>query len=170
MNTRRGLFVFIDVVAACSDGQGPIDPVCSDCLSDPGLIISNPIQATGAVVAAPANVASGVGAGAGAGAGDSVVYVSLAPGSEVDGSIATVRLLSSLSSLTTQVADGGFDPVPLSASDGDSVEVFVRDVAGTILLHTVSAVARARRPVVVRANPPPRKRDVPLNSVIVTVF
>jgi len=159
--------VFIALVVACSDGPGPTDPVCSDCLSDPGLIVSNPIQATGAIAAAPASVAFGGGAGA---VGDSVVYVSLAPGSEVNGAIATVRLLSSLSSLTTQVADGGFDPVPLSASDGDSVEVFVRDVAGTVLLHTVSAVARARRPMVVRANPPPRKRDVPLNSVIVTVF
>ena len=156
--------LFIMFAAACSDTAGPTDSPCLTCVTDEGLVISDPIQTTAVGVAGTASLPSA------AGAGDSVVYISLAPGSEVDGSIATVRLLSSLSSVTTTIADGGFDPVPLTASDGDSVEVFVRDVSGTVLLHTVSPVVGARRPAVVRTNPPPRKRDVPLNSVIVTVL
>ncbi len=155
------------MATACSDNPGSPDPGCDRCDPLPqGLFVSNPI------LAAPLNGAAreGPSVRTAAAAGDSVVYVSLAPTTEPEGVIATVRLLSSVSSVTTPLGNGGFDPVPLHALEGDTVEVFVRDAAGRVLRHTVEPVAAARQPVVVRANPPPQKRDVPLNSVMVLVF
>jgi Tol biopolymer transport system component len=52
---------------------------------------------------------------------------------------------------------------------GDTLELTVTDSAGAQRQVAV-AVAALRRPVVVRTEPPPRKRDVPLNAVIVVVF
>jgi hypothetical protein len=96
----RARTLFIMFAAACSDAAGPKDPPCFNvptnalpCVTDQGLVISDPIQTTEVGVTASASL------GYGSGAGDSVVYVSLAPGSEVDGSTATVGLLSSLSSV-----------------------------------------------------------------------
>jgi hypothetical protein len=72
--------------------------------------------------------------------------------------------------LTTSVTDGGFDPVPVTASVGDSIEVTVRDAGGTVALQGRVLVAAARPPVIVRTDPPPQKRDVPLNASVVIVF
>src|SRR2546426_709204 len=67
------------------------------------------------------------------------------------------------------IAEGGFDPVPLFAAVGDTLAINVRLAGGgTKVLRLV--VPATRRPVVVRAYPPPRKRDVPLNTSIVAVF
>ncbi len=98
------------------------------------------------------------------------MYVSLVPGTEPRGVTATVRALSSDSILTTAVRDGGFDPVPVVAQVGDTIEVLVRDTSAAVVLGAHIAVARVRRPIVVRTDPPPKKRDVPLNSVVVVMF
>jgi alpha-tubulin suppressor-like RCC1 family protein len=53
---------------------------------------------------------------------------------------------------------------------GDTIAIEVRNSGGIVVHQENVAVAALRRPIVVRANPPPRKRDVPLNSSIVIVF
>jgi len=68
------------------------------------------------------------------------------------------------------MSGGGFDPVRVAASAGDTVliEVEIPGAAPVVLAHVVSEVPRP--PVIVRVNPPPKKRDVPLNAVMVVVF
>ena len=57
------------------------------------------------------------------------------------------------------------------AQPDDSIEVTVTDAGGNTVCTTYgAAVPAARPPVVVRTEPPPRKRDVPLNASMVIVF
>jgi alpha-tubulin suppressor-like RCC1 family protein/WD40 repeat protein len=132
-----------------------------------GLVVSDPVLAT---ATATAPTAASPRFSATFGEHESVVYVSLVPGTEARGVTATVRALTSDSIQTTAVLDGGFDPVPVAADVGDTIEVIVRDASGAVVLPARIAVARVRRPIVVRTDPPPKKRDVPLNSVMVVVF
>ncbi|HET9707276.1 MAG TPA: Ig-like domain-containing protein [Gemmatimonadales bacterium] len=129
-----------------------------------GLIISNPVPN-----AAPSAMARVGSARTGEGGGD-VVYVSLIPGTAPTGTLATVQRVGDTVSLTTALVGGGFDPVPVTAQTGDSIEVSVRDAAGNVVFYSRAAVAAVRPPVVVRTDPPPRKRDVPLNASMVIVF
>jgi hypothetical protein len=99
-----------------------------------------------------------------------IVYVSLSPGTLAAGALAIVRRVGDPASVTTAVVDGGFEPVPVGARVGDSVEVKVSDAGGSVVLETRLAVLASRRPVVVRTFPPPGKRDQPLNANIVIVF
>ncbi len=144
--------------ACLDDPGGPEVP-----LPPPGFLVSDPV---------PASAAGGPQQGASFSLADeeSVVYVSLLPGTEPQGVTATVRALTSDSTVTTTVHDGGFDPVPIPAQVGDTIEVIVRDGSGAVVLSARIAVARPRPPIVVRTDPPPKKRDVPLNSVMVVVF
>ena len=148
-------------LGGCLDGAGP-----NKLLPSPpqGLVVSDP-------VVAPAASAPPVGTlSVAAAEGDSVVYVSLISGTAPEGANATVRNLTSGFAVTTPVLDGGFDPVSVSAQFGDTLEIQVRDLSDVVVLEARVAVPAARPPVVVRTEPPPRKRDVPLNSVIVVVF
>jgi alpha-tubulin suppressor-like RCC1 family protein len=147
-------------LAGCSDNPG--GPVCCD--PPQGLVVSDPVPAAG--------LAAGTGAALAFanGAGDSVVYVSLPPGTAPAGSRAAIRRVGDVASLTTAVLDGGFDPVPVEAQAEDSIEVLVTDAAGGTVLQARLAVAAARPPIVVRTDPPRRKTDVPLNAAIVIVF
>jgi TolB protein len=103
-------------------------------------------------------------------AGTDVVYVSLAPGMVSTGSRANVRRVGDAASLTTAVTDGGFDPVPVPAQTGDSIDVVVTDAGGTAVFEQRVFVTAARPPVIVRTEPPVGKRDVPLNAAMVIVF
>jgi len=67
------------------------------------------------------------------------------------------------------MGSGGFDPIPIVAAAGDLIAIDVERVGGAIVSYSVRVPAAAR-PLVVRTNPPPRKRDVPLNAAIVVVF
>ncbi|HEV8398307.1 MAG TPA: Ig-like domain-containing protein [Gemmatimonadales bacterium] len=104
------------------------------------------------------------------GGADTLVYVSLRPGTIPGGSSAVVRRVGEAATLTTTIRDGGFDPVPIGAEVGDSVEVIVRNAGGASVFESHLAVAARRPPVVVRTYPPRKKTDVPLNSAIVVVF
>lgn len=149
-------------LGGCSDG--PIEP-CSDCSPPPqGLIVSDPVAAAG--LAAGAGPALALASGA----GDEVVYVSLPPGTAPTGSRARINLVGDTVAITTAVLDGGFDPVAVEAQVGDSIDVRVTDAGGGVVLQARVAVAALRPPVVIRTDPPPRKRDVPLNAAIVVVF
>lgn len=99
-----------------------------------------------------------------------IAYASLPPGAIPEGELATIRNLNTASTVTVPLNAGGFDPVAVSAAVGDTITVVVRDASGAVVLEASAAVAASRRPVVVRTNPPPRKRDVPLNTSVVVVF
>jgi alpha-tubulin suppressor-like RCC1 family protein/uncharacterized protein YjdB len=153
----------VALFAACTDRVGP-----STTVERPtGVIASNPIPVgvavSGAQLGASLSAAS-------PSADDSVAYVSLTPGTAPSGSSATIRRIGSTSSFQTGVFDGGFDPVPVIAGAGDSIEVVIRNAGGGIVTLIGLRVAARRPPVVVRTQPPPRKRDHPLNAAIVLVF
>jgi Tol biopolymer transport system component len=148
--------------AACSDNPG--DPSSLIAPLPDGVIVSNPVPpvALGAETRAAFALAPS--------AGTDVVYVSLAPGTVPAGNQAVVRRVGDAASLTTAVTDGGFDPVPVPAQTGDSIDVVVTDAGGAVVLQQRVLVAAARPPVIVRTEPPPGKRDVPLNAAMVIVF
>ena len=100
-----------------------------------------------------------------------VVYVALPPGTAPAGRTAVIYNLSRGDSVSVAVAEGGFDPAPITALPGESVAFFVLDAGQNVVYQSPTFVVVARRPpVVVRTNPPPKKRDVPLNSRITVVF
>jgi uncharacterized protein YjdB len=128
------------------------------------LIVSDPVLAAGLVQTATSGLALS------SSAGEAVTYVSLAPGTVPTGSTASIRRVGSAGSLVTRLFDGGFDPVPVNASAGDSIEVLVQDAGGATIAVLGLVVAARRPPIVVRTDPPRRKTDVPLNAAIIIVF
>ena len=157
LRRRLGLLAGLLWLAGCSDP--PVGPCCEP-LQPAGLVVSDPGRA-------PSLVARAGSAGAG---GTTVAYVSLSPGTVPGGSRASARRLGDVAALTTAVLDGGFDPVPISAQVGDSIDVRVTDAAGRTLLKAQLPVLAAHVPVVVRTYPPALKRDQPLNASIIVVF
>lgn len=153
----------LTLVGGCTDNSsGP----CTSCSiqSPSGLIISNPTSSTG--LASPSQAGAALSS---SGAGNAV-YVSLTRGTVPTGSQATVRVVGVDGSVATTVTDGGFDPVPVVAQTGDSVDVTVTGLSGDTVYHSGAVIAASRPPVVVRTEPPPRKRDVPLNASLLVVF
>jgi Tol biopolymer transport system component len=97
-------------------------------------------------------------------------YFSLPPASLPNGTTATIRVLRNGTSATVPLVDGGFDPVALHAIDGDTVAVTV-DVAGRANpLSFNFVVPKPGPPIVIRTDPAPHKRDVPLNANVRVVF
>ena len=157
-----GVTALVWMTGCRADSPGP----CASCPPSPpsGLIVSDPVTVATAASPRSAGVASS------SGGGSDVVYVSLTPGTTPTGTRASIRRVGDLTSVTTAVVDGGFDPVPVAAQAGDTVEVTVTDAADSAVLYERALVAAARPPVVIRTDPPPRKRDVPLNANLVVVF
>src|SRR2546423_9014396 len=164
--TRYGTTVLVAAALGVAASLGGCsDSPCVSCPPPPpasGLIASDPVLS---MVAASrsALVRS-------ASAGDGMVYVALFPGTVPGGSLARVRVVGGIDTVITSVLDGGFDPVPIVAGLGDSIEAVVTDAAGVVVKRLGLAVAALRAPVIVRTEPPPRKRDHPLNASIVVVF
>jgi len=125
------------------------------------LIVSNPTTAAVAAVAGP--VLSGA-------AADEVVYASLPPGSVPDGEQVVIVTRRTGAQVTVAMVDGGFDPVSVAAGAGDTLDVRITLVGGGGVLGFMTVVPERRPPVVVRTAPPPKKRDVPLNAVMLVVF
>jgi len=126
---------------------------CPDCPvpTAPGLLVSEPIPAP-------------FGAGAG-----QVAWVALEAGAVTSGFTAQVRM-SSGGTVRRAVINGGFDPAPLAAVVGDTVTVTVSDPAGRVV-GTWQAQVKEKKPLfIVRTEPPPRKRGVPLNAGLLVVF
>ena len=160
----RGFSVAIPVIlawtAACSESTGPPKTGGGDLPNIPGLTVSGPVVGAASAVRALAGTMS---------AEETVVYVALAPGSVPAGRHATIRDMASGQSVAPDVVNGGFDPVAIPASVGDTLLVEVKGTAAfeSQAMHVVSL----RRPIaIVRTDPPPRKRDVPLNALIIIVF
>ena len=168
MHRSRGMIrqvVRIGVVAAlaaCSDqpptGVQPLPPSFA-------FVASDPVGFAGAAPAAPSAPA----AAARLQQGDSITWVSLPTGTVPGGRSATIRNLSNDFLATADVEDGGFDPVPLAAGVGDSVEVVIAAGSdGTV--RAVVVVPARRAPIVIRTVPPKGGTDIPLNSLIRVVF
>lgn len=159
-----GLLVW---TAACSDSSGlrqmPAD-VLPTADSLPGLILSTPVRESGAFMGRAGAPASGAPLSA------NVVYISLAPGAVPTGVQATIRDEATGVTATAAVVDGGFDPVAIAASVGDTLVVEIKRIGAAGPIRTLQLVTASRPPVVVRTDPPPKKVDVPLNSIMVVVF
>jgi len=155
----RGLLAVVLLGStACLDSAAPVSHV--DPL--PGIIVSPPVAASNGTLTSRFGSAS-LDDG-------SLVYVSLVPGSVPGGQQAMIRNQSSGASVTTAVVNGGFDPVAIPGSVGNTLLVEISRSAGAILLRGTSAVRPKRPPAIVRTNPPRGGRDVPLNTTIVIVF
>ena len=143
----------------CSDGIGP-----GTLENTVGVIVSAPVRVPlGAGPRAASAAASSTGT-------TSVVYVSLPPGAVPRGVWATITNQATSQYVTTPVVDGGFDPVPLAASVGDTLAIEITSATSAILAHPRLAVSSVRPLKVVRTSPPSGGRDVPLNATIVVVF
>src|SRR5881628_3107439 len=102
-------------------------------------------------------------------AGANLVYVSFPPGTVPDGGLATIRNTRTGTTVQTPLTAGGFDPMPIDAREGDTLAVDVEQAGGGMRSFTLR-VPRTARPIVVRTDPPPGRRDVALNARIVVVF
>jgi hypothetical protein len=126
-------------------------------------IVSNPVAATTGASTTPGLALSGT-------AVDEIVYVSLPPGTIAEGTQATLRNLRTGSEASVAMLDGGFDPVAVTAAAGDTLEIDIQLAGGDEPLRYAMVVPSTRPPSVVRTDPPPKKRDVPLNAAMVVVF
>ncbi|MGH7560711.1 MAG: Ig-like domain-containing protein [Gemmatimonadales bacterium] len=118
-------------------------------LRNPSALVSNPLTEPGSPVP--------------------VAYVNLPPGTIPEGITARIMNVDRGVSTLAFFTGGGFDPVPIEARAEDRLTIEVRGAAG-LLLNRDIPVPPSRRPIVVRTDPPPRKRDVPLNTALVIVF
>ena len=152
-------------VAAC---DSPVPPDTDSDASDDrpvltAAIVSNPVtsvaDAPGAAGIALSRTATG-----------GLVYVSLPPGSIPEAEQATISSPRSGGALTVTVVDGGFDPVAVEADAGDTLALDVRLTDADKPLRYAMVVPARVPPVVVRTDPPPKKRDVPLNATMLIVF
>ena len=148
-------------LGACSDSGGPPDPFVVSQGSD-SAIVSDPV---------PTPTPSGRRASFSVVGSASIdlAYVSLPPGTVPEGELVTIRSLRTTGTVTAAMTAGGFDPLPIAATAGDSVQVTV-SAGGRDLVSFMRAVPTTRRPIVIRTDPPPGKRDQPLNARIVVVF
>jgi len=153
-------------VASCTGADGIPGPDVVARKSDASLLAgfnaSAPIA--NAVIAADRTAAhqnSGVNA--------EVSYVSLVPGTVPDGTTATVSNLRTAERLTVPIVDGGFDPQPIPASPGDTLQVTVSRATEPDATAFFS-VRPSVPPRIVRTRPPRGQTDAPLNMVITLVF
>lgn len=143
------------VLVACGDDDRIVGPA-PDRPTFPG-IVSNATSL-------------GSGQDAAAAAGPSVAFVSLPPGTFPHGEVATITNHRVAAVVTTQIVAGGFDPVAIAAAEGDTLAVDIQLLNDSITANTVITVPPRKRPTIVRTDPPPKKRDVPLNASVVVVF
>ena len=151
------------MLAGCDRGSSVVGPKPG---AGPELTASSAFPG---IVTDPAASIPDASTGAGETGDPDVVFVSMPPGLFPGGISATIVNRRTNRSVSMPLVDGGFDPVRLGAGAADTVLVtFLRPGGGTRL--TWKVVPSARRPVVVRMDPPSRGRDVPLESSMVVVF
>jgi len=128
-----------------------------------------PVVLASALVSDPVTGSPAAVGQSGAGPAPTVVYVSLPPGTVPDGEFVTIRNKATGAQATVALSDGGWDPVPVPANAGDTLFLAIATKGGSSS-NFIYVVPVARRPVIVRTNPPPGKRDVPLNVTLLVVF
>lgn len=99
-----------------------------------------------------------------------IVYVSLAPESIPDGKRIVIRTRATGTEVGTDLINGGFDPIAIPATVGDTLDVRLYLADRTDPEETISVVPERHPPVLVRVDPTPGRRDVPLNAVLLLVF
>jgi alpha-tubulin suppressor-like RCC1 family protein len=155
------------LAGACADdiqgphAGGPDDPAPEFLAT---LVVSNP------VASASPDAAGATSSGSPAGAVEAIAYVSLPPGTVPNGETAVIRTRRTAAEATAAMVGGGFDPIPVAAASGDTLDIRIELAEGEAALAFYSVVPDSRAPVVVRTDPPPRKPDVPLNAVMLVVF
>lgn len=172
-----GAFSTMLLLAGCPDVRSPIEPEDeeppAECAANepncevvdagnpaiPGLVVSESRAMPGTAVASAASDESGV------------AYVSATPGTLQGALSVRIRNVTAgaLPLDEVSVIDGGFDPVIVPASPGDSIDLAVRQGDGTIT-HVTFVVPVRRPPVVVRTNPPKGRTDVALSIRPLVVF
>lgn len=146
-------------LAACASDPGPSGPR-DEALPDPvggalpaGLALSSPVPMT-----RPSSTVGG-----------EVVYVAAFPGTRTGAVRASIANLTTGARSAAAAVDGGFDPVAVPATEGDSLRVVLSDSAGTSM-PLLGAVFRPRPPRVVRTSPAQGRTDTPLNVRVTVVF
>lgn len=100
----------------------------------------------------------------------SVAYVSVTAQTFPAGITAVVTNLRSHTQLSASMVDGGLDPVPLPAIDGDSVQIAIESTGSSIIGTIANVVPKRQPPHVVRTIPDRGKTGVPLNKIIEIIF
>lgn len=136
------------------------EPVTEPMESQSPFLISNP-------VANPTVRAVQPSAGSSSAAG--LVYVSLPAGTIPDGLDATILNQRTGDSVVVGMINGGLDPTPIPGAAGDTLDIII-SLSGSGQQRFVATVPVRARPKVVRADPSPHKRDVPLNASMIVVF
>lgn len=160
------LLLGIAVLGACHDDTLAPDDEAREEEQRPILseaIVSNPVAEAGAAAAA-AGISSNVVAAA------EVAYVSFPPGTIDGGEAVTITNRRTGSAVEAFLFAGGLDPVPIGATPGDTLDLDIRVTGSDAPLQFALVVPDRRPPIVVRTDPPPRKRDVPLNAAMLIVF
>ena len=139
----------------------------SDSMLIAGLYASGPVPS--GYISRDRIVASGTAASRSAAASTEVSWVSLVPGAVADGTTATIINLHTAQRISVAIVDGGFDPQPIPASLGDTIEVAV-DRTGKPQTAAVLSLAARPGPRIVRSRPPRGQTDAPLNTIITLVF
>jgi hypothetical protein len=102
-------------------------------------------------------------------------YVS-APPASVPGVTASIanrtrdRQSGSIVRREVPIEDGGFGPIPITASAGDTLQIEFLTSGGSVVLIRLAVVPKLRPPKIVRTTPRPGKKDVPLNARFEIVF
>lgn len=160
-----GLLVAIGACTDHSSIAGPGDNTNGPAQLHGGIALSSVVRTasvapTASVSSARASVESD---------SSNVVYVSLLPGTVPDGSWARIgnRRTGTLTFAT--LISGGFNPQPVDAIAGDTIDVTVQRTSGGLLATWVIA-SNDMPPIVVSTDPPRGQTDVPINANIVVVF
>ncbi|MEP6763000.1 MAG: Ig-like domain-containing protein [Gemmatimonadaceae bacterium] len=158
---RLGLWLMLCVVVGCADSVSPTTKT-ADVMSSVPFVVSNATSSSLKTVSAGAN-ASAAGAA-------TLVYVSLAPNTLPSAVSVSIRVPRTTVVVEAPVVDGGFDPVAVSAVYGDRLEITVLGTNGVSDTPRTVPVPKSSPPIVVRTEPVPNKRDVPLNTNLMVVF
>ena len=148
-------------LAACGDAA----TAPTDLPAGFAVVVSNPVQPAAPGMAVGAS-ASGSAIGM---ADDDLTYVSVPSGSVPGATGATIANRRTREVVTVPAADGGFDPAPIPAAAGDTLEITMVLWSGDVA-HAKSVVPQRRRPQVVRITPERGKTDVALNANVVVIF
>jgi alpha-tubulin suppressor-like RCC1 family protein len=144
----------VAILSGCDDG--PSEPNSYEYTLPYGLAVSDPVGTSRAGALAAA-------------ATDGLVYVSASPATFPDGVSVTITNLANRESLSTDIIDGGFDPVAVPGSPGAELELVVRSVDGSTTVFRTMVPTR-KRPRVVRTRPSKDATDVGLSTTVLVVF
>jgi Tol biopolymer transport system component len=95
------------------------------------------------------------------------VFVSAQPQAYPGVTHVTIRSPES-DGFTVALSNGGWDPVAIRANPGDTLHLVLKDALESH--EFIAAVPKKKGPIIVRTDPTPQKRDVPLNAKLLVVF